>query len=295
MQIKGGNISMQVKVSNVQFKFEGYSSFEDFANTVQRIFKDIPLDGDYVLFPELVTIGLLTTYESYSKFTSRDNCKLADFLDDYIELFNKLSKARNQVIIAGSTLEQEGPHTYNTAYIFDGKGNYVKHRKTHIFPAESDWDTKEGDILETFDIGPVRIGVAICYEIEIPEIATIYSRQGADIIFCPSYTFTEHGFWRVRHCAEARCIENQLYVIHSPIIGEVEGVIETGFGSSANLSPCELPWTSNGMMEECTTSDFEVITSILDIDTLYEKRKSGVATTFYDRKRRNDLYQKYNK
>lgn len=286
---------MQVKVSTVQFKFEGYSSFEDFANTVQRIFKDIPLDSDYVLFPELVTIGLLTTYDSYSKFTSRDNCKLADFLDDYIELFNTLSKARNQVIIAGSTLEQEGPHTYNTAYIFDGKGNYVKHRKTHIFPAESDWDTKEGDILETFYIGPVRIGVAICYEIEIPEIATIYSRQGADIIFCPSYTFTEHGFWRVRHCAEARCIENQLYVIHSPIIGEVEGVIETGFGSSANLSPCELPWTSNGMMEECTTSDFEVITSILDIDTLYEKRKSGVATTFYDRKRRNDLYQKYSK
>ncbi|MCT6903819.1 MAG: hypothetical protein M3Z48_11305, partial [Lactobacillus sp.] len=142
---------------------------------------------------------------------------------------------------------------------------------------------------------PVRIGVAICYEIEIPEIATIYSRQGADIIFCPSYTFTKHGFWRVRHCAEARCVENQLYVIHSPIIGEVDGVIETGFGYSSNLSPCELPWTPNGIMEECTTSDFEVITSILEIDTLYDKRKNGVATTYHDRKRRNDIYQKYNK
>ena len=285
---------MQVKISNVQFKFESYSTFGDFANTVQRIFKDIPLDSDYVLFPELVTIGLLTTYEDYHTFTSQDNSKLVNFLNDYIELFNTLSTARNQVIIAGSTLEQEGLDTYNTAYIFDGKGNYAKHRKTHIFPAESDWDTKEGNILETFDIGPVRIGVAICYEIEIPEIATLYSRQGADIIFCPSYTFTEHGFWRVRHCAEARCIENQLYVIHSPIIGEVDGVIETGFGNSANLSPCELPWTSNGLMEECTTSDFEIITSILEIDTLYDKRKSGVATTYYDRKRRNDLYQNYN-
>ena len=53
----------------------------------------------------------------------------------------------------------------------------------------------------------------------------------------------------------------------------MDGVIETGFGYSSNLSPCELPWTPNGIMEECTTSDFEVITSILEIDTLYDKRK----------------------
>ena len=70
---------MQVKVSNVQFKFESYLSFEDFANTVQRIFKDIPLESDYVLFPELVTIGLLTTYDDYHTFTSQDNRKLANF------------------------------------------------------------------------------------------------------------------------------------------------------------------------------------------------------------------------
>ena len=36
-----------------------------------------------------------------------------------------------------------------------------------------------------------------------------------------------------------------------------------------------------------------VITATVDIDELYENRKTGAATTFRDRTRREDVYTKY--
>lgn len=284
---------MDVKIANVQFKFEKYDSFNDFEKQILEIFENVPKDSDYVLFPELMTIGLLTTFDSYNNFTSKDNYRLHVYLEDYIKMFNSISTIRNQVIIAGSTVEKDGDTYYNTAYIFDGKGNYFKHRKTHIFPAEADWKAHEGDVLEVFDVGPAKIAVATCYEIEIPEIPTIYSRKGAEIIFCPSYTFTEHGFWRVRHCAESRAIENQVYVVHSPIIGNIEGPVEPGFGKCSIISPCEPPWVADGIVVESKLDTKDVLVTTLNIDTLYDRRENGVATTYNDRLRRNDLYTKY--
>lgn len=284
---------MNVKIANVQFQFKKYNRFGDFEKQVLGIFESVPKDCDYVLFPELMTIGLLTTFEEYENFTSVDNGRLHVYLEDYINLFNSISTERKQVVIAGSTVEKDGANFYNTAYIFDGEGNYFKHRKTHIFPAEAEWKAQEGDVLEVFDIGPAKIAIATCYEIEIPEIPTIYSRKGAEIIFCPSYTFTEHGFWRVRHCAESRAIENQVYVVHSPIIGNIEGPVEPGFGKCSIITPCEPPWVVDGIVIESQLNTEDVLVTSINIDTLYDRRENGVATTYNDRLRRKDLFDKY--
>ncbi|RUL47264.1 nitrilase-related carbon-nitrogen hydrolase [Lysinibacillus antri] len=284
---------MDVKIANVQFQFKKYESFSDFEKQILGIFENVPKDCDYVLFPELMTIGLLTTFEGYENFTSADNDKLHVYLEEYINLFNSIATERKQAIIAGTTIEKEGEQYYNTAYIFDGKGSYAKHRKTHIFPAEAAWKTQEGDVLDVFEIGPAKIAVATCYEIEIPEIPTIYSRKGTEIIFCPSYTFTEHGFWRVRHCAESRAIENQVYVVHSPIIGNIEGSVEPGFGKCSIITPCEPPWVADGIVIESQVDTDDVLVATLNIDTLYDRRANGVATTYNDRFRRKALYQKY--
>lgn len=281
---------MNVKISTCQFQLKIVDSVESWKKQVLEAFQSIPVDSDYVLFPELVSMGLLSTFEDYFQFTEKDTERLAIFLDEYVELFNQLAMERKQIIIAGSTLEPDGEAIYNTAYIFDGQGGMFKHRKTHIFPAEAAWNTVEGNTLEVFDIGPVKFGVAICYEMEIPEVAHIYSQKGADIIFCPSYTFTEYGFWRVRHCAHARSIENQLYVVHCPTIGEINGPIQNGFGTTAIISPCDLVWKANGLIAESTSNRTDIITAEVNLDALYENRISGAATTFKDRKRRKELY-----
>ena len=281
---------MTIKISSCQFELQKVDNFSTFKDRILHAFNDVPLTSDYVLLPELFTMSLLTTYNNYNQFTEKDNEKLGFFLDDYLEFFNNLSQKRKQIIIAGSTIEPTNKGNYNTTYIFDGNGNVLKHRKTHIFPAESAWNTVEGDELEVFKIGPVTFGIAICYEIEIPEIAHIYSQKGADIIFCPSYTFSEYGFWRVRHCVHARSIENQLYVVHCPTVGEIQGPIQNGFGTTAIIGPADLPWTKNGVIAETTSKSSTVVTAELSLEDLRENRKNGAATTYKDRIRRKDIY-----
>ncbi|MED3691133.1 nitrilase-related carbon-nitrogen hydrolase [Peribacillus butanolivorans] len=165
----------------------------------------------------MLTIGLLATFPDQD---ASSIIKIDEYTTQYKELFSSISRERKQVIIAGSHLECREDEYFNIAYIFDKDGSYVEHKKTHIFPAAANWQTSEGNTLEVYSIGPVKIGIAVCYEAEIPEISRILSVNGANIIFCPSYTFTEAGFWRVRHCAHARAIENQVYFVHCPTVGE---------------------------------------------------------------------------
>ncbi|MEX3713232.1 nitrilase-related carbon-nitrogen hydrolase [Cytobacillus horneckiae] len=280
---------MEVTVSCCQFEIKKLNSFSAFEKQVSDTFEQVPLTSDYVLFPELTTLGLLTSFDHFSTLALKDYRKLTDFLDDYKKLFSSLASERQQIIIAGSTLEEEAGEIYNTCFIFEPDGSIHRHRKTHIFPGEAEWDTAEGDALEVFEIGPVTFGIAICYEIEIPEINSIYQQKGADIIFCPSYTFTPHGFWRVRHCAQARAIENQVYVIHCPTKGNRDGIIYPGHGNASILSPCDLNWEANGVVVEAKENT-KVITASLSMDALYDNRQDGAATTVKDRQRRKELY-----
>ncbi len=281
---------MEVTVSSCQFEIKKVSSFDNFKMQVLATFEQIPLTSEYVLLPELFTIGLLTSLPEYDSYIEKDFQNLTNFTQKYIELFQQLAQDRKQVIIAGTTLEMTNEGVYNTAYIFDSHGNVNSHRKTHIFPAEANWNTIEGNHLEVFSIGPIKFGIAICYEIEIPEIAQIYQQKGADIIFCPSYTFSKYGYWRVRHCAQARAIENQVYVVHCPTVGQEAGIIQDGYGTTSILSPCDEPWTTNGVLAESNQEGTAVITTTLDLQALYENRLTGAATTVKDRNRRSSLY-----
>ncbi|KQU21458.1 amidohydrolase [Bacillus sp. Leaf13] len=281
---------MKVQITACQFRVEKVASFNEFQKQVEDLINQVPENSDYIIFPELLTIGLLATFPDQN---ASSLIKIDEYTTQYKELFSSISRKRKQVIIAGSHLECRENEYFNIAYIFDKDGSYVEHKKTHIFPAEANWQTSEGNTLEVYSIGPVKIGIAVCYEAEIPEISRILSVNGADIIFCPSYTFTEAGFWRVRHCAHARAIENQVYFVHCPTVGEPGDPLPNGYGRASILSPCDKAWLANGVVAEAEVNKHTVITGTVDINELYENRKSGAATTFKDRKRRKDVYTKY--
>lgn len=219
----------EVKISVCQFEVKECHSFEEFSQQVEFMLSEVPLDSDYVLFPELFTLGLVGAFDDAYNVGIKGLKRLTEFQGEVHHLFADLAKKRKQVIIAGSHLEEREGNIMNVTSLFDETGLVGRHEKTHIFPAEAEWDTKEGDTLEVFHAGPVTIGIANCYETEIPEVSRILALQGADIIFCPSYTFTEAGFWRVRHCAQARAIENQVYVVHCPSVSKGGHLLPPGF------------------------------------------------------------------
>jgi predicted amidohydrolase len=269
------------------------SSFVDFRRRVQGFLDQVPAESHYVIFPELFTVGLLTTYPNAERLSAAALTRIDEFTAEYHDLFRQAARGRGQFIVAGSHLERHGERYFNVAHVFTPDGKDLTHKKTHIFPAEAQWHTAEGDDLEVWQLGPAKVGVSVCYEAEIPEVSRILALKGAEIILCPSYTFTEFGFWRVRHCAQARCVENQIYFAHCCTIGHPGAPLPDGFGRSSILSPCDVAWTPNGIVAEAETNRPMVVTGTVEIEALYENRKKGAAPTFHDRSRRADVYRKY--
>ncbi|HEY0087781.1 MAG TPA: nitrilase-related carbon-nitrogen hydrolase, partial [Candidatus Lokiarchaeia archaeon] len=231
-----------IKISVVQFSYKPIEKIKDFESNIKQLINKT--DGsDFVVFPENFTFELM-----YLDQRNGINGVLK-FTNDYIELFTELAKKKNQYIIAGSHPTEENNRIYNVGYIFCPDGQHFKHNKTHLHPLESKW-VSPGNSIKIFNTKKAKIGLAICYEIEFPELVRKLTLMGAEIIFCPSYTVGEHGFWRVRHCCQARAIENQIYVVHSCFVGTPLNKAMSGWGRASILSPCESPWPPNGIIAE---------------------------------------------
>lgn len=280
-------------VAAVQFEMKPVSSFDEFADQARTALDEAGLGKEIVVLPELFTTGLFAAQEGWEEDEVSGLSRLHEYLPAYRELFAAESKARQTWILAGSTLALTSSGIQNVAHLFGPEGQESTHVKTHIFPAEGGWGTVEGDGLEVIDINGVTVGIAICYEAEIPEVSTILTRKGAEIILVPSYTFTEAGFYRVRHCAAARAIENQVYVVHCPVTGDLPAPLSPGWGRPSILSPCDLDFPANGVIAEGAENTQSTVTATLDLELLRENRRSGAATTYQDRKRRSSLYAEY--
>jgi len=269
-------------VSCIQFSYKPIGSFEEFAKNIKSLLKQTK-GSDFVVFPETFTLELQYLIPEF------DFSKLHPYTEDYINLFTYFSQKNSQYIIAGSHIIVENDNKYNTSYLFYPEGSIFTHRKTHLFPLEAKMGITPGDKIDIFETEKIKIGIAICYEMEFPEVARKITLKGADLIFCPSYTIGEHGFWRVRHCCQARAIENQIYVAHSCMVGMSPLNGMEGWGKSSILSPCEEPWQPNGIITEAKVNKEMVITADLDLNVLHKKRKRGAATTLKDR--RPEIYK----
>jgi predicted amidohydrolase len=276
----------------VNFAVRPVDDFSGFAGHVTDLLTACE-GADLVVFPELCTVELFTTLPDWQRLPASELGLIAKFSDDYVELFTRLATERGQYIVGGSHLVPHGSAYLNTAHLFTPEGEVIRHAKTHIFPAEAMWSTAEGDSMDVIDLPFARVGLNICYEAEIPECATTLAHQGAEIILSPSYTFTEHGFWRVRHSAHARAIENQVYLVHACTGGSPGAPLPAGWARSSILSPCDAAFPANGVVGEVTANTESVARAVVDLDLLAANRETGAAPTFRDRRRRADRYHSW--
>lgn len=285
-------MTRKVSIAACQFVIRPVADFNAFAGQCAKLL-DRAKGADLAIFPELFTLALFTAQAGWQKRPARELGWVDRFTGDYCEFFANEARRRRQHIVAGSHLEKAGNGFLNVSYVFGPRGLVHRHAKTHIFPAESAWCTGEGDRAEAFDLPFARCGISICYETEIPECASTLTEQGAEIILCPSFTFSEYGFWRVRHCAQARAIENQVYYVHCATGGEMPpGPLPNGWTRSSILGPCDTPWSArNGVIAEARTNVQTVLRGTVDLDRLHENREKGVAPTFRDRRRRAAVYR----
>jgi predicted amidohydrolase len=90
------------------------------------------------------------------------------------------------VVVAGFP-ELVGDRLYNAAAVFGADGRLrAAYRKLHLFAGERDVFAPGDAGLPVVDVGGLRLGVLICYDLRFPETVRIQAVQGAELIAVPT-------------------------------------------------------------------------------------------------------------
>ncbi|QDT19934.1 bifunctional GNAT family N-acetyltransferase/carbon-nitrogen hydrolase family protein [Gimesia chilikensis] len=281
----------QIRICVVQYQMRSVKGFDEFAQQCE-FFLDTASDYkcDFILFPELFTTQLLSCVEPTRPGQAAR--RLAEFTPQYLDFFTEMAVKYNVNVIGGSQFVVEHGTLYNTSYLFGRDGSIGKQYKIHITPSERKWwGVSPGDRVEVFDTDCGRIAIQICYDIEFPELTRIAAQKGAQIVFVPFNTDTRHGYLRVRHCAQARCVENHLYVAISGCTGNLPFVenADIHYAQSGIFTPADVEFARDAVAAECNPNVETVIIHDLDFEQLRRHRESGSVQNWNDR--RTELYR----
>ncbi|MFH1299877.1 MAG: GNAT family N-acetyltransferase [Planctomycetota bacterium] len=282
-----------IRICVVQYQMRSVKSFDEFAQQCE-FFLDTASDYkcDFILYPELFTTQLLSCVEPTRPGQAAR--RLAEFTPQYLDFFTEMAVKYNVNVIGGSQFVVEHDTLYNTSYLFGRDGSIGKQYKIHITPSERKWwGVSPGDRVEVFDTDCGTIAIQICYDIEFPELTRIAAQKGAQIIFVPFNTDTRHGYLRVRHCAQARCIENHLYVAISGCTGNLPFVenADIHYAQSGIFTPADAEFARDAVAAECNPNVETVIIHDLDFEQLRRHREGGGGSVQNWNDRRRDLYR----
>ena len=134
------------------------------------------------------------------------------------------AKERTITLLAGSIVERSehnGEHFHNTSCLIDPNGAIVAtYRKIHLFDVDvpgakhrESATITAGNEIVVADAGPLRIGMATCYDLRFPELFREHLQQGANTVVLPSAFTAATGKDHWEPLLRARAIENQVFVI----------------------------------------------------------------------------------
>jgi predicted amidohydrolase len=218
--------------------------------------------------------------------------RLSDYTPKVAELLSGLSLRYGLTLIGGSHPLRRNGQLLNVSHICLPSGQVVLQPKIHITPNERRWWGISGGLtLSAIETPKAKIGVLVCYDIEFPEAARFLADQGAEILFVPFCTDNRQGYLRVRYCAHARAIENQIYVALAGNVGNLPDVenMDIQYGQAAVLTPSDFPFARDGIAAEADSNEETLLICDLDLDDLHQSRGGGTVTPRVDR--RTDLFQ----
>ena len=130
---------------------------------------------------------------------------------------------------------------------------------------------------KVFETAFGKVAITICYDVEFPEIARTAARAGAHILLVPSCTDDRQGFLRVRYCAHARAIENQMYVIVSHTVGSLPMVpaVSLNYGQASILTPSDFPFSRDGILAEGHPNQEMMVIGDLNLETIQRHADVG--------------------
>jgi len=306
----------KLTIATTQYGLADISSEEQFWNGLADKVRAAAEQGaGMIVFPEYLTAHLLSLeppmlHDEACAYLERKT-------EEYTRFFGDLSRKTGIAILAGThtcRAEADGAGAgeagadeggeikagleekeyVNRAFLFFPDGRIECQNKVHLTPEEQiRWPLVAGDGLNVFETEWGKMAILTCYDVEFPELARAAALCGVETILCPSYTDSAYGYHRVRHCAQARAVENQLFVVLSGLVGalsEDRPQVDTGFCQAGVFAPCDFPFEPDGIVRAGETNLDMTVLAELDFHLLRENRARGAVAPFYDR--RPELYER---
>lgn len=281
---------MRVRIGAVQYRHSPAADSSLFFRRVQgHVAVAYDYGCDWLVFPEYLTLELLfcSSPDAPAKtWTAAEVGAVAAYTDDYLTFFQRLAAETGINIVGGTHLATDETNVlHNVAHLFLPDGTVHTQPKVRLTPTERDhWGVAPGREWLVFSTAKGRVAILTCYDIEFPEAARVVAARGAEIILCPSCTDDRAGFHRVRYCAQARAVENQLYVVQSALVGGLPHVrlMEQSVGRAAILSPCDVLFPADGVVAEGEPNADMVVVADVDLELLQKVRAAGSVTTWAD-------------
>lgn len=186
-----------------------------------------------------------------------------------------IAQKKNIHIVAGIAEIADGS-LYNSAVLVSPAGYVATYRKIHLFNEEKLWFQPGNKGFDIYDIGPIKIGIMICYDWFFPESARILALQGADLICHPSNLV-------LPYCQDSmvtRCLENKIYAITANRTGyeDRNGKRFSYTGKSQITSP------DGSILYRAAPNSDEIGVVEIDISQARDKRTNKYNDLFADRK-----------
>ena len=284
----------RIRVAALQYFIRPVASWDQFRDQVLGL---IETAADYkchlIVFPEYFTLQLLTLAPTRRPIQEqlRD---LARQVPNLKELMRELARTYRIHIVAGTipVFDDESGRIYNECFVYGPDGRCGVQGKLHMTRFENEeWNVSPSGTLRVFDTAFGRMAVTICYDVEFPEIVRAAARHGAHILCVPSCTDDRQGYYRVRYCAHARAIENQMYVIQAHTVGSLPMVpaVSLNYGQAAILTPSDFQFARDGVLAEGVPNQEQMVIAELNLSTIVETRSTGTVLPLHDSKRSAEI------
>ncbi|WP_043526591.1 carbon-nitrogen hydrolase family protein [Litchfieldella xinjiangensis] len=280
--------SRVITVATAQYPIDAFASFDDFKAKASRWVHDAVARGAQLLvFPEYGAIELASLLpDDIQDDLEAQLHAMQPLREPFVKVWRELAETHGVTLLAPSLPWQvEDGRFVNRAWLMTPNGSVDYQDKQIMTRFENDeWGISSGEGLKIFDTPVGRLGVLICYDSEFPELARALAEADVDLLLVPSCTDTEAGYYRVRHSCQARAIEQQIAVVHSPTVGEAlwSPAVDINVGHAAIYTPCDHGLPANGVlcMSQDATPGWQV--ARLDLDQIRRLRSHGQVNNYAD-------------
>jgi predicted amidohydrolase len=175
---------------------------------IERAARDAAAAGaELLVVPELALPGYGAGAKMAELAEPEDGALVASLSD--------LARATGVAIVAGFA-ERDGDDVFNSAVFTDGVRPPVTYRKSHLYgPYEKGLFRTQPPETHLFDIGGIRLGMLICYDVEFPENVRRLALAGAQAVIVPTaLPAGDSGNFIAGHMIAVRAFENQVFVAY---------------------------------------------------------------------------------